>query len=155
MGKIFFDFIKCKIIYYYFSQTSSHSIDEHSNFVIDGDFFNIFPYKKNEYVLGTPRYSKFKKFINLNSAKNFIKKIKKSEVNTRKLLSEKIVKESFTNFNKFFKYAGHYFSLTTIFNSKSDNRPTLIKKQNNVFFVLGGKIDTMFEAEKEILKKLN
>ena len=42
MGKIFFDFIKCKIIYYYFSQTSSHSIYEHSNFVIDGDFFNIF-----------------------------------------------------------------------------------------------------------------
>ncbi len=121
---------------------------------MDGNFFNIFPYKKNEYALGTPKYSKFKKFINLNSAYNFIKKIKKSVVNKRKLLSEKIVKESFVNFNKFFKYKGYYFSLATIFNSKSDNRPTLIKKQNNVFFVLGGKIDTIFEAEKEILKKL-
>ena len=45
--------------------------------------------------------------------------------------------------------------MATIFNSNSDNRPTLVKKQKNVFYVLGGKIDTIFEAEKEILKRLN
>lgn len=122
---------------------------------MDGKFYNIFPYKKGEYILGTPQYSKFKKFNKLAKAKRFIKNIKKKEVTRRKLLSENIVKTSFLNFNEFFKFKGFFFSLATIFNSNSDNRPTLVKKEKNVFFILGGKIDTIFEAEKEILKKIN
>ena len=122
---------------------------------MDGEFYNIFPYQKNEYILGTPKYSKFKKFTNLITATKFMKKIKKKEVFRRKLLSEKIIKESFINFNKYFEFKGYFFSMATIFNSNSDNRPTLVKKQKNVFYVLGGKIDTIFEAEKEILKRLN
>ena len=122
---------------------------------MDGEFYNIFPYQKNEYILGTPKYSKFKKFSNLVTANKFTKKIKKKEVLRRKLLSENIIKKSFVNFNKYFEFKGYFFSMATIFNSNSDNRPTLIKKQKNVFYVLGGKIDTMFEAEKEILKRLN
>ena len=42
--------------------------------------------------------------------------------------------------------------MTTVFNSKKDSRPTLVNKQNRLITVLGGKIDTIFEAEKEILK---
>ncbi len=122
---------------------------------MDGEFYNIFPYQKNEYILGTPKYSKFKKFTNLITATKFMKKIKKKEVFRRKLLSEKIIKESFINFNKYFEFKGYFFSMATIFNSNSDNRPTLVKKQKNVFYVLGGKIDTIFEAEEEILKRLN
>tara|TARA_Y100000768_G_scaffold383586_1_gene366026 strand:- start:2553 stop:3557 length:1005 start_codon:yes stop_codon:yes gene_type:complete len=121
---------------------------------MDGEFYNIFPYDKKRYILGTPKYSKFKKFKNLNSAQNFLKKIKNKDVINRKILSENIVKKSFINFNSIFKYSGFFYSLTTIFNSNSDNRPTLVKKEKNIFHVLGGKIDTIFEAEKEILKKI-
>jgi hypothetical protein len=121
---------------------------------MDGDFYNIFPYKKEKYLLGTPKYSKFKKIKNLVSAIKFLKKIKKSEVINRRNKSEKIVKRTFLNFNKYFKYYGYFFSLATIFNSQSDNRPTLIKKEKNIISVLGGKIDTIFEAEKKILKIL-
>ena len=122
---------------------------------MDGPFYNIFPYNNKDYILGTPKFSKFKKIGSLKSAIQFVKKIKKKEVLKRKIFSEKIIKQTFIDFNKYFKFIGYFFSLTTIFNSKSDNRPTLVKKRKNVIFVLGGKIDTIFEAEKQILKILN
>jgi hypothetical protein len=119
---------------------------------MDGLFFNIFPYSNGMYSLGTPKYSKFKKFNNSSRAKDFLAKINIKEINKRKNNSEKIVKETFKKFNEYFKYQKYYFSLTTIFNSKSDNRPTLIKKNKKIISVLGGKIDTIFEAEKQIIK---
>ena len=42
--------------------------------------------------------------------------------------------------------------MTTVFDSTKDSRPTLVKKKNRLISVLGGKIDTIFEAEKRILK---
>ena len=99
---------------------------------MDGNFYNIFPYKKKEYILGTPKYSKFKKISNLKTAINFITKIKQKDIIKRKINSENLIKKTFVNFNNFFRYSGYFFSLTTIFNSKSDNRPTLVKKKNNV-----------------------
>ena len=121
---------------------------------MDGNFYNIFPYKKKEYILGTPKYSKFKKIRNLKTAINFITKIKQKDIIKRKINSENLIKKTFVNFNNFFRYSGYFFSLTTIFNSKSDNRPTLVKKKDNVLFILGGKIDTIFEAEREVKKIL-
>ncbi len=121
---------------------------------MDGSFYNIFPYSNNDYILGTPKHSKFNKINNLAKAVKFLKKIKKRDVIKRRDLSENIVKKTFLNFNKYFKYSGYFFSLTTIFNSKSDNRPTLVKRKKNIIFVLGGKIDTIFEAEKKIIQIL-
>ena len=122
---------------------------------MDGPFYNIFPYNNKDYILGTPKFSKFKKINSLKSAVKFINNINKKEVLKRKNLSEKEIKRTFPDFNKYFKFKDYFFSLTTIFNSKSDNRPTLVKKKNNLIFVLGGKIDTIFEAEKEVVKILN
>ena len=122
---------------------------------MDGPFYNIFPYGKRDYILGTPMFSKFKKFSNLNRAIHFLKNIKKETLLKRQLGSEKIVKKSFNNFDKYFYFKNCFFSLTTIFYSKSDNRPTLVKKNKNIIFVLGGKIDTIFEAEKKILKLID
>lgn len=121
---------------------------------MDGSFYNIFPYTNNNYLLGTPKHSKFNKINNLDKAIEFLKNIKKVDVIKRRDLSENIVEKTFLNFNKFFKYSDYFFSLTTIFNSKSDNRPTLVKRRKNIIFVLGGKIDTIFEAEKEVFKIL-
>ena len=44
--------------------------------------------------------------------------------------------------------------ITTLFNSKKDSRPTLVKKEKKLITVLGGKIDTIFEAERKILEIL-
>ena len=122
---------------------------------MDGPFYNIFPYEKEDYILGTPTFSKFKKFSNLNRAIHFLKTIKKETLLKRQIGSEKIVRKTFNNFYKYFHFKNYFFSLTTILNSKSDNRPTLVKKNKNIIFVLGGKIDTIFEAEKKILKLIN
>ena len=122
---------------------------------MDGPFYNIFPYKKNDYILGTPKFSKFKKFNNLSRSIDFLKNINNKILLKRQIGAENIVKKSFNNFDKYFKFKTYFFSLTTILNSKSDNRPTMVKKSKNIIFVLGGKIDTIFEAEKEILKLIN
>jgi len=122
--------------------------------IMDGNFFNIFPLKNNLYTLGTPKYSKFKKFKNINKAKLFYKKIINKEVIKRKKLSEDIIANFYPNYKKIFKYVGYYKSITTIFNSKKDSRPTLVKKEKKLITVLGGKIDTIFEAERKILEIL-
>ena len=75
---------------------------------MDGQFYNIFPYKKGEYILGTPKYSKFKKFYSLSKAEKIINNIKKKRGYKRKLLSEKIIKRrlliltNFSNLKGFF-----------------------------------------------------
>ena len=122
--------------------------------IMDGNFFNIFPLKNNLYTLGTPKYSKFKKFKNINKAKLFYKKIINKEVIKRKKLSEDIIANFYPNYKKIFKYVGYYKSITTLFNSKKDSRPTLVKKEKKLITVLGGKIDTIFEAERKILEIL-
>tara|TARA_B110000977_G_scaffold201663_1_gene297583 strand:- start:6324 stop:7352 length:1029 start_codon:yes stop_codon:yes gene_type:complete len=120
---------------------------------MDGQFYNIFPHNE-DFILGTPKYSKYKKINNLRLAIKFVKEIKKKDISKRRFQSEKIVKDTFVNFNKYFIYKSYFISLTTIFNSSSDNRPTLVKKKGNIISVLGGKIDTIFEAEKKIMKML-
>ena len=38
--------------------------------------------------------------------------------------------------------------MVTVFNSKVDERPLIINKNQRIISVLGGKIDTIIEAEK-------
>ena len=121
---------------------------------MDGNFFNIFPYKKNLYLLGTPDFSKFRCFKNVNNAKKFLNKITKNEIKRRIIKSEKHVLKYYPKFKQKFKYVGFFKSLTTLFNSKSDSRPTLIDIDNKLITVLGGKIDTIFQAEEKIFNIL-
>ena len=122
--------------------------------VLDGNFFTLYPHKKNLYTLGSVKYSRFKKFKNLKPATIFSKNISKKEIVKRKEMSEKIILNFFPSFNKDFSFKTYYKSMTTLFNSKKDSRPTLINKEKKIITVLGGKIDTIFEAEKKILKIL-
>lgn len=119
--------------------------------VMDGNFFTLYPYKNNMYTLGSVKYSRFRKFKNLKDAKMFYKKIKINEIINRKNKSEKVVLNFYPDFKKNFSYFSYYKSMTTVFNSKKDSRPTLINKNKRLITVLGGKIDTIFEAEKKIL----
>ena len=122
--------------------------------VLDGNFFTLYPHKNNLYTLGSVKFSRFKKFRKLNSALSFSKQITKKEILKRKEMSEKIVLNFFPSFNKDFSFKTYYKSMTTLFNSKKDSRPTLINKEKKIITVLGGKIDTIFEAEKKILNIL-
>lgn len=145
--KIFDISYEPRITYIYKSKIKNFAL-----MAMDGSFYNIFPYKNKDYILGSPKYSKFRKFKNLQKAKYFLKKIKKKEINKRRFESENLVKRTFKKFNFYFKYKYYFFSLTTVMNSESDNRATLVKKYKNIIHVLGGKIDTIFEAEKEVLR---
>ena len=106
------------------------------------------------FTLGSVKYSRFKKFKNINSAKNFYKRISKKEILKRRKKSENVVINFYPEFKRKFKFISYYKSLTTLFNSKKDSRPTLINKNKRLITVLVGKIDTIFEAEKKILNIL-
>ena len=120
--------------------------------IMDGNFFTLYPHKEKLYTLGSVKFSRFKKFKKLKSAIKFTKKITKKEILNRKNKTEKLVKEFYPEFKEKFKYINYYQSMTTVFNSKKDSRPTLVNKRNRLISVLGGKIDTIFEAEKKILE---
>ena len=122
--------------------------------ILDGNFFTLYPYKKNLFTLGSVKYSRFKKFKNINNAKNFYKKISKKEILKRRKKSENVVINFYPEFKRKFKFISYYKSLTTLFNSKKDSRPTLINKNKRLITVLVGKIDTIFEAEEKILNIL-
>ena len=97
-----------------------------------GNFFTLYPHKKNLYTLGSVKYSRFKKFKNLKSATIFSKNISKKEIVKRKEMSEKIVLNFFPSFSKDFSFKTYYKSMTTLFNSKKDSRPTLINKEKKL-----------------------
>lgn len=128
------------------------NINNFALMIMDGNFFTLYPHKKNFYTLGSVKFSRFKKFKKLKSAIQFAKKITKKEILYRKNKTENLVKKFYPEFKKKFNFINYYQSMTTVFNSKKDSRPTLVNKQNRLITVLGGKIDTIFEAEKEILK---
>ena len=123
--------------------------------IMDGNFFTLYPYKKNQFTLGSVKFSRFKKFKKLKLAIQFAKKISKKDILERKKKSESVVEYFYPEFKKNFIYLNHYKSMTTVFNSKKDSRPTLVHKKKRLISVLGGKIDTIFEAEKKILKIIN
>jgi len=120
--------------------------------VMDGNFFTLYPHKKNLFTLGSVKYSRFKKFKKISLASKYYKKIKIKDILDRKRKTEEIVTKYYPIFKKKFKYVSYYKSMTTVFDSTKDSRPTLVKKKNRLISVLGGKIDTIFEAEKRILK---
>ena len=122
--------------------------------VMDGNFFTLYPYKKNMYTLGSVEHSRFKKFKNLNNAILYSKKITLKDIIKRRNMSEDVVRNFYPNFKKNFSFFSYYKSMTTVFNSKKDSRPTLVNKDKRLITVLGGKIDTIFEAEEKILKIL-
>ena len=122
--------------------------------VMDGNFFTLYPYKKNMYTLGSVEHSRFKKFKNLNNAILYSKKIILKDIIKRRNMSEDVVQNFYPKFKKNFSFFSYYKSMTTVFNSKKDSRPTLVNKDKRLITVLGGKIDTIFEAEEKILKIL-
>ena len=124
--------------------------------IMDGNFWCIYPRGKNYYTLGSVIYSRIAKPTKI--LKNAKKKI--IQFNNKKILQrinkfEKQVKKDFPEFKEYFTYHKFYKSICSLYVSKSDNRPFLIKRKNKLISVLGGKIDTVIQAENQISKIIN
>tara|TARA_B100000787_G_scaffold146019_1_gene116483 strand:+ start:14965 stop:15951 length:987 start_codon:yes stop_codon:yes gene_type:complete len=108
--------------------------------VMDGLFYSIFPYnqKLNLYTLTHVKYG----VINNNLSKHEID-------NLYRLVNFSIIAD-FPDFDKYFKFESFFVSNKYKSKSKTDLRSTLIFKEENVFTVCSGKIDTVFLADEII-----
>ena len=102
--------------------------------IMDGPFWSIYPIYKNYFTVGSVIHSRLSEGKN-----NYLDAIT----------------EDFLDFKKFFTYDNYYFSIATIQNSKQDDRSLMMSNENNYISVLGGKIDTVIQAEEEIEKIIN
>ena len=100
----------------------------------------MFPYnqKLNLYTLTHVKYG----VINNNLSKHEID-------NLYRLVNFSIIAD-FPDFDKYFKFESFFVSNKYKSKSKTDLRSTLIFKEENVFTVCSGKIDTVFLADEII-----
>ena len=109
--------------------------------VMDGEFYSIYPYKKNddlftltgvvEGVLSCP-------------------KVSAKEVKRRyKALTSKIIKD-YPNFEIDFAFEGFFVSRKFLPISNSDRRTTEFYRREGSLSIIGGKIDTIFEIDEYI-----
>ena len=124
--------------------------------VMDGNFWCIYPRGKTFYTLGSVIYSRISKPTkSLKIAKKNITEFINKKISQRVSKFEKQVEKDFPEFKSYFTYHKFYKSICSLYVSKSDNRPLLIKRKKKVISVLGGKIDTVIQAGNQINKIIN
>lgn len=124
--------------------------------LMDGKFWCIYPRGKNCYTLGSVIYSRISKPTKkLENAKKKIIQFSNRKILNRKNKFEKQVEKDFPEFKKHFTYYKFFKSICSLYVSKTDNRPLLIKRKNRVISILGGKIDTVIQAGDQINKIIN
>lgn len=124
--------------------------------LMDGDFFSLYPWHESIYSLTNVKNVVLKKFKVLSDCLEYTEKIKTdlNFINKHRESCEKKVLEYYSDFNKDFDYVEPKFSYKTKFNSENDSRYTIIETEGNLIKVFSGKIDTIFEAEEKIIKKI-
>ena len=125
--------------------------------VMDGDFFSIFPWYKEIYSLTNVKNIVLKKFQSFDESLKYNQstKLNLSFIKEHRQSCEKLVEEFYPDFHKDFSYFEPKFSNKTKFESNNDSRYVIIERVKNLIKVFSGKIDTVFDAEEEILRELN
>lgn len=121
--------------------------------LMDGLFWSIYPLKKNFVTIGSvihSRLSKSKK--SYFEADKIIKNITRNEIKLIVKNFENQILNDFVDFRKYYKYHNYYLSIATIENSKNDERSLMVDKKRKHISLLGGKIDTVIQAEEEVKK---
>jgi len=134
---------------------TSHHENDFAITIMDGEFVSLFPYTENGvYTLTSvkntvlKRDKSYKKIIDFqnNLSDDFIQEI------IKKMEAEMIY--YYPDFLIDFEFKDYFLTTKSKLNVQTDSREVVVKHNNREIFVFSGKIDTIFEAEKEILKIL-
>jgi hypothetical protein len=129
-----------------------NKIDFDALTLMDGNFFSIYPYKKNMFTVTDVEYTPLLKTENLIELNHFIEKNKSDLVNERKNKIEEKIKKYFPNFLKDFVYVGFTTSIKNKSVSKSDNRAPIITQNDNIIKCFTGKIQGIYLIEEYVKK---
>ena len=124
--------------------------------VMDGELPSLYPYaeKKNFFTLTHSKYTHIKQFNSFSKLDEYKKKLSKKKINQLSQLSKQSISKFYKNFDKLFKYKGHFLSYKVLPNENSDLRPTFYKKSKKIISLFSPKISNIFSAEKIIDKYL-
>ena len=122
--------------------------------VIDGPFFSILPYDENVHTLSHVNYTHISE-----SANNFFEKDQEisGEIFIKNNIKKMILDSSrFIPLLSNSKFDKSFFEVKALCRdlTHNDSRPIVIEKNDNVFNVLGAKIDNVFDLST-YLNKLN
>ena len=125
--------------------------------IMDGKLPSLYPYSNNKgyFTLTHSDFTHIKSFKSFNMLKKFRAKIDKKIISKHKNSSEKSIANFYKDFKKSFKYKGYFLSYKIIPYGKTDFRPTLYKKQNNILSIFSPKIANIFSAEKVVQEFIN
>lgn len=124
--------------------------------LMDGPFYSIYPFEEGTATLYSVKWSRV---IENNSSARFaadcLKTPEMVDIDYRRAMMETGVSRWLPDFRDRYKYKGWHGAVRAISRDKSDARVCKVKQDGNVIHVLSGKIDSIFHAEREVLKCLD
>tara|TARA_Y100000591_G_C21622892_1_gene588790 strand:- start:423 stop:797 length:375 start_codon:yes stop_codon:yes gene_type:complete len=123
---------------------------------MDGPYFTIYPYRKNQFNIYSVVHSRFGLNNNINRCEELLNKVKKNNslLHKKRKLIEKDIKKYYPNFSKNFKFKKFLTCVRTINSTQNAERASWVYNQNGFINVFSGKIDHVISASEKVIKYL-
>lgn len=128
--------------------------------IMDGPFVSLFPYFQNYadatgdlyrlHTLTHVTHTHLGKFETFEEVEKFFEKLTEDEILSRRPAFEKDISHFLPSFCNDYDYHGYFLSCKTKLESSSDSRETICLKNDRTIHVLSGKVNTIFDAERQV-----
>jgi hypothetical protein len=123
--------------------------------IMDGEFISLYPYEDTLYTLTSVKNTPLCKCSQMDEAVHYIGNITEREIVEIRAKCEEEVMYYYPEFSEEFSYKNYYLSIKTKLNVKNDSRQSIVEFKGRKLFILSGKVDTIFDAEQEVIKHLS
>lgn len=121
---------------------------------MDGRCFSVYPYDHDYYTLSHVQCTARGSYSSFAAAKDANDRLTQDELFAIRANMVAEVEKEFPSFSDRFRYRDVQLSIKTKYVNNRASRDTLVFRDENLFLVFSGKIDTIFVAEDAILKQL-
>lgn len=121
--------------------------------LMDGPFHSVYPFETGFFTAYSVRLSRLDNFKDYPQAVETLNGVGTERVENIKTQVEKEIAVYFPEFSSF-KFEGVHKSIRSYAINSADARTCSVRKNENMIHVMSGKIDSIFYAEKEVLKCL-
>lgn len=123
---------------------------------MDGPFCSIYPYDGGLSTLYSVRNSRIAgaKCTRADGAKSLLAQVDKRQIAGIRYAAEAEAKRYFPAFDDHYEFEGWHGAVRAISRSRADARVCNVAQDEKVIHVMSGKIDSIFHAEREVLKCL-
>jgi len=123
--------------------------------IVDGNFFSIYPYNDNNYVVTDVLLTPIKTFNKLKDLYKFKSTVDDYFVEKKIKDFESKILENYPNFKNDFTYVSYFLSTKTKYMGESSGRYPVIDKKDNIITCFTGKIQGIYIIEEYIGNIIN